>query len=406
MRQPFTVFALVFVGVLACTASAADSAGMPWDLEALSAAPKVYAAPDHGAEGVRAIFYDGLPWKGKPTRVFAYVAVPDLPDGRKAPAMVLVHGGGGTAFPDWVRMWTGRGYAAIAMDTCGCVAGGGHKKRPRHDHGGPPGWGGFDQIADPLRDQWTYHAVADVVLAHSLLRSMPGVDAERTGLTGISWGGYLTCIVAGVDPRFKVAMPVYGCGYLGDNSAWVGRLGKMGSEKADRWLALWDPSRYLPAARMPMLWVAGTNDFAYPMDSLRKSYRLPKGPRWLAIRPRMPHGHGGPGENPEELRAMADAVLRGGTPLATVLARGRDGRRVWVTFTSPVPVAKAVLHYTRDTGTWKERKWQEAPAALDAAAGKVSAELPEGTTVYYVNLVDDRGLVVSSEHEEMPAAAP
>ena len=39
----------------------------------------------------------------------------------KLPAMVLVHGGAGTAFADWVRMWKRRGYAAIAMDTCGSV---------------------------------------------------------------------------------------------------------------------------------------------------------------------------------------------------------------------------------------------------------------------------------------------
>jgi len=252
MRSAFVVS--VFLVLATCAwAGAAEPAAPPWDLEALSAAPAVHDAPDHGAEGVRAIFYDGLPCNGKPTRVFAYVAVPDLPEGKKAPAMVLVHGGGGSAFAGWVRLWLKRGYAAIAMDTCGCVSGGGHRNHPRHDRGGPPGWGGFDQVDAPLRDQWTYHAVADVVLAHSLLRSMPGVDAERTGLTGISWGGYLTCIVAGVDPRFKVAMPVYGCGFLGENSAWVGRLAKMGPEMAERWLARWDPSRYLPAARMPVL---------------------------------------------------------------------------------------------------------------------------------------------------------
>ena len=405
MRQPFTMFALVCVGVLAGTASAADPAASPWDVEALSAPPKVYDAPEHATDGVKAVFYEGLPCNGKPTRVFAYYAVPDLPKGEKAPAMVLVHGGGGSAFPNWVRLWTGRGYAAIAMDTCGCVSGGGHGKRPRHARGGPPGWGGFDQIDQPVHDQWTYHAVADVILAHSLIRSLPGVDPDRTGLTGISWGGYLTCIVAGVDHRFKFAAPVYGCGFLGDNSTWLGRFRQMGPEKAERWLGLWDPSRYLPTARMPMLWVAGTNDFAYPMDSLQKSYRRPKGPRWLAIRPRMPHGHGGPGEKPEEIRAMADSFLRDGKPLLRITDRGRDGRRAWAAFESPVPVVKAVLHYTCEVGTWKERKWQEAPAALDAAAGKVSADLPEATTVYYVNLTDDRGLVVSSEHEEVPAAS-
>jgi len=29
-------------------------------------------------------------------------------------------------------------------------------------------------------------------------------------VTGISWGGYLTCIVAGIDDRLKAAVPVYG----------------------------------------------------------------------------------------------------------------------------------------------------------------------------------------------------
>ena len=48
----------------------------------------------------------------------------------------------------------------------------------------------------------------DVILAHSLLRSWPRVDPERIGLTGISWGGYLTCIATGVDNRFKFAIPV------------------------------------------------------------------------------------------------------------------------------------------------------------------------------------------------------
>ena len=103
----------------------------------------------------------------------------------------------------------------------------------RDDQGGPPGWGGFDQMAWPREDQWTCHAVADVILAHSLIRSLPEVDPERTGVTGISWGGYLTCIVAGVDRRFKLAVPVYGCGFYRD-TAFEGELQKLRPEGADR----------------------------------------------------------------------------------------------------------------------------------------------------------------------------
>ena len=41
------------------------------------------------------------------------------------------------------------------------------------------------------------------------------------------------------------------------------------------------------------------------------------------------------------------------------------------------------------------------PAELDAAAGTASGVLPDGTTVYYFNLIDRRGLVASTEHYEL-----
>src|SRR5262249_21875508 len=150
---------------------------------------------------------------------------------------------------------------------------GAYAKWQRHEAGGPPGWGDFEHTDEPITDQWSYHAVSDVIRAHSLLRAMPEVDPDRIGITGISWGGYLTCIVSGLDHRFKFAAPVYGCGFLGENSAWVPEFKRLGS-KGDRWLAMWDPSHYLKNTKIPMLWVTGTNDFAYPLDSLQKSYRL------------------------------------------------------------------------------------------------------------------------------------
>ncbi len=188
-----------------------DPEGPMWDLELLSQPPQVWPAEAHHEEGVDAIFYEGRPFRGRPTRVFAYIGVPEVEPGEQVPAMVLIHGGGGTAEAEWVRIWNARGYAAILMDTCGCVPGGEPGNRPRHEFGGSPGTGGWGQTDWPREDQWTYHAVADALLANSLLRSLPEVDPERIGVTGISWGGYLTSIVAGVDPRLKLAIPVYGC---------------------------------------------------------------------------------------------------------------------------------------------------------------------------------------------------
>jgi len=359
-------------------------------------APQAHPATEFRAEGLEAIFYDGLPWKGKPTRVFAWLGVPKLEVGKKAPGIVLIHGGGGTAFDRWARLWVERGYAAIAMDTCGTVPKGTYGKWDRHQWAGPPGYE-FETVDEPMVDQWPFHAIADVILAHSLLRSRPEVDADRIGVTGISWGGYLTCIVSGLDDRLKFAIPVYGCGFLGENSTWAPLLAKMGA-RGQRWLAMWDPSHYLKAGTMPKLWVTGTNDFAYPLDSVQKSYRLAGGRSTLCIRLRMPHGHRGPAENAEEIRAFADSIARGGKPLTEVTEQFRAGEKVLVRFESALPVIKAELLYTEGSEAWTQRRWETAEARIDQAAKSVTATLPSGTTAYFLNLVDEERRIVSSEH--------
>jgi cephalosporin-C deacetylase-like acetyl esterase len=392
-------YLLLLMGASALQAQAR----LPWDAAALSKPPRTFETTTD-EPGVKALFYESVLFHGKPTRVFAYYGLPaGAGRAQRAPAMVLIHGGGGTAFAEWVRMWNKRGYAAIAMDTCGNRPGRAESKwanppRQRHEFSGPPGWGDFAHVDEAPGDQWSYHAVAAAVLAHSLIRSFPEVDPKRIGVTGISWGGYLTSIVAGVDKRFRFAAPVYGCGFLGEDSAWLAEFEKMGKERAARWLSLWDPSEYLGRARAPMLWVTGTNDFAYPFPSLQRSYRLPRGRRTLAIRVRMPHDHVA-GAKPEEIFAYADALLGHGVPLARVVSSQTAGGRILVRYRSRQAMARAELNFTRNTGRWQDRRWETVAAALDGRRHTASAEVPADARAWYVNLFDDRGLVVSSEHE-------
>jgi len=96
---------------------------------------------------------------------------------------------------------------------------------------------------------------------------------------------------------------------------------------------------------------------------------------------------------------MANAVLRQGPRLAKISEQGRDGAKVWATFETTSKAAKAELNFTRDTGKWQGRKWETVPAMLVADQHRVTAELPADAKVYYLNLVDEQGLVVSTEHE-------
>ena len=65
-----------------------------------------------------------------------------------------------------------------------------------------------------------------------------------------------------------------------------------------------------------------------------------------------------------------------------------------------MPVERAELNVTRERGRWQDRAWVATPATLDPS-GTVTATLPEGTTVNYLNIFDNRGCVASTEHEEL-----
>ncbi len=392
--------ALLFAlgSLLEATAAAPSSERFtgPWDLAALKEVPSAAWRPRQ--DGVQEVYYGGEPLAGKPTRVFAYYAQPGSNDG-PFPAMVLVHGGGGTAFAQWATLWAKRGYAALAMDLGGC---GPERKRLADgipDQGHPEKFRRF-ATDDQAKRLWTYHAVAAVIRGHSLLRAREEVDAQRTGLTGISWGGYLTCIVAGLDDRFRVAVPVYGCGFLDENSCWLNEFDALGPEQTQRWVAQFDPSRYLPGVRCPILFLNGTNDFAYPLDSYRKSYRLVPGPIDLRIEVRMPHGHP-QGWAPKEIGLFVDSVLAGGDPLARVGPTQVAENEAIAKFSAEVPVTAGHLHYTADSGTWSERTWHTIDATL--SDDTVSARLPEDRPlVYYLSVTDDRGAMVSSQHATLP----
>ncbi len=397
MHTPFPALMLgLLVAVGAGCASVRPSASTgPWDLKRLSEVPAVEWGARTGR--VQRVMYEGEPLGGKPTRVFAYLGRPaEAADamGPRFPAMVLVHGGGGTAFREWAEHWASRGYVALAMDLAG--------KGPE----GPLPDGGPDQ-ADTVkfrdydeaqvRELWSYHAVAAVIRGHSLLRSLPEVDASRIGITGISWGGYLTCIVAGIDSRLKVAVPVYGCGFLGDNSVWKdGSLARMSPAARERWLRDFDPSRYLAGVRCPILFLNGTSDFAYPLDSYQKSYRLVADRhRNVSVVVDLPHGHLW---TFAEVDAFVDSALTGGTPLPRVRSDGVKEGHLRATVRSKVPVREAWLCFTTDTGAWQKRKWTRQPARVEGRT--VSAPLPTdaASVTAYLAVVDERGRRVSGEH--------
>lgn len=384
-----------------------------WNLTELKKAPAMRWLSQDGP--VHSLLYRGEKYQGHDTEVFAFYASPatlkETQPGAKFPGVVLIHGGGGTAFVEWAHRWAKRGYAAIAMDLAGCrpmdpmygsdgapVLGQASKpeSRTRLPNGGPAQGHPekFDTIGGDFSDDWPYHAAASVIRAHSLLRSFPEVIADRTAVTGISWGGYTTCLVASLDDRFRAAVPVYGCGFLFEGES-VQRpsIDKLG-ERREEWIKTYDPSSLLPRCRVPILFVNGTNDIHYTLDSYQKSFNVVPGQKQMRIEVNMRHGHP-PGWAPEEIGLFVDSHCRDGQPLAMPGEPKLVNNKIRVPYSSTVSLKSAALHFTTDTGLRFDRKWQTLPGEINSDT-VVFPKPPADANTWFVTLTDNRGAMVSS----------
>jgi dienelactone hydrolase len=390
-----------------------------WNLTALKRVPSMRWQSQAGP--VHSLLYAGEKWNGHDTEVFAFYASPvtlgEAKPSENFPGVVLIHGGGGTAFAEWAWLWAKRGYAAIAMDLSGSQPidplydsqgtpilnqAAKPETRKRLPNGGPNHGHPekFDSIGGDFSDDWPYHAAASVIRAHSLLRSFPEVIVERTAVTGISWGGYTTCLVASLDDRFKAAVPVYGCGFLYEGeSVQKPSIDKL-DDRRDLWIKSYDPSSLLVHCRVPILFVNGTNDIHYPLDSYQKSFDVVPGFKQLRIEVQMRHGHP-PGWSPQEIGLFIDSYCRNGKPLPVPTKITIEDNQIRLAYTSVIPLKSAQLHYTSDDGLRSKRQWKSLPAEMNAES-IVAQKPPAEANTWFVSLTDQRDAMVTSTIQFQP----
>lgn len=271
--------------------------------------PEFDPKPNTAWYGIKALWFEGTAYSGQKTKVFAYIGYPKEAEFEKVPAVVLVHGGEGHAFPEWIKKWNEKGFAAIAMDTTGYFPneawrglvgteeGTAKDKYDRRLYGqlaeegytvGPDNVDMRTDVALPLQEQWMYHAVADTILAHNILRQDERIDSERIGICGISWGGVITSIAIGYDTRYSFAIPIYGSAYLGVSSESV--LDKVFRQENIK--RLWSAEDRLHHVNFPVLWLCWRDDPLFSITGHRMSYERTKDSgSILSINPNMGHGH-------------------------------------------------------------------------------------------------------------------
>jgi dienelactone hydrolase len=394
MNKSLIIFA---IGCSMFLRSEAQIKGSLWDVKGIHDTPKYRVI---SSDSVVGIFYEGLNYKNHPQNVFAYYSTPGIITGDKSkdknlPAVVLVHGGGGAAFPQWVAMWARKGYAAIAMDWRGNGPDGKHIENGFEEvNGNTP----FFTIFPNLNEQWMFQAIADVILAHNLIRSFPEVDSNRTALTGISWGGIITLTMSGLDNRYKVAVPVYGGGFFPTSVFVAQQLNALNPTDINIWLKQYDPSRHVGEARMPILFVNGSNDGGCYLDSYARTYRLVKN-KTLSVQVGLLHGHygHGAGMDVKETIPFIDSYINGTKALCSIEVPTIKNDKIEALVNLSVPILKVYLNYTTDTaGILMDRKWNTVEVSL--VKNKIVSSLPPiNSTMWFLSAIDERGLKTSSE---------
>ena len=285
----FLVALLIPVASLAAAGDFSEERRLVLELGNLTAPPARFPAEGFASDGgIEAIYFEGLPWKGRATRVLAWLGLLEDRDGRAPAISIAVEG---------------------QTDEAEEVPAGIRLSWKRNALGGPKRDGIYADSFEPLRDQWMYHAVAHTVLANSLLRALPKVDADKVGLMGISWGGVITSTVIGIDSRFAFAIPTYGCGHQFDSANHWGEA--LGSNRLYR--EVWDPVVRMDRVRTPVLWLSWPGDAAFPLGCQAACYRSAPGRRMVSLIPGMGHGHRA-GWAPPDSYAFADSVVSSGGP--------------------------------------------------------------------------------------------
>lgn len=364
---------------------------LPYDLLATQkdAIPTVSETSLCAEEGVTAIEYAGADYYGKTTKVFAYIGFPDDASAEnKVPAVVLVHGGNGTAFADWVRDWNARGYAAIAMDTEG--------RRPDGSQDGLGGPSNDSLLTDSIEitNQWMFQAVSAVIRGMSVLSSYEEVDISKIGIVGVSWGSVITSITLGVDDRFNFAIPIYGTGHLDESVSWFSKYGI-----TEHGFELWDPSHYFPFYTTKLHLVNSDHDPYFSANiNTHSAYELGAGVTYLAE-----HTHSQvEAEGIEEVYAFADECVKGKSYLPEIKRASLKEDKISIRFTIPndaIPVAIEVyskrtpLTYTPDTeysvAIDEDFALVDTPVRFDPVNGRAEIMMPWESELIYFNIIVD-----------------
>jgi len=187
---------------------------------------------------------------------------------RKYPLVVSIHGGpAGQYGVDWYhefQVYAAKGYAVLFTNPRGSTGYG-----QKFERGIVNEWGGKDYL--------------DIMNGlDAALKKYPWIDQDRMGVTGGSYGGYMTNWIVGHTNRFKAAVTLRSVvNFISDDGTRDGAYGHssdFGGDIFQKFDLYWDrsPLKYAASVKTPTLILHSDNDFRVPIEQGEQWFRALK----------------------------------------------------------------------------------------------------------------------------------
>lgn len=188
--------------------------------------------------------------------------------GKKYPMILSVHGGpAGMYGVDWYhefQVYAARGWAVLFTNPRGSTGYG-----EKFERGIAGEWGGKD-YADVMNG------------VEAVLKQNPWIDRDRLGVTGGSYGGFMTNWIVGHTNIFKAAVTLRSVvNFISDEGTRDGAYGHkrdFGGDLFEKFDLYWDrsPLKYAKNVKTPTLILHSDNDFRVPLEQGEQWFRALK----------------------------------------------------------------------------------------------------------------------------------
>ena len=342
-----------------------------------------------------------------PNRIFCASAVPMGAAG-PLPVLFVFHGGGGHA-SGALALGVARsnpGFATVAVDYNGqfrpvdapvtqWVTVTEELRQARHD-----------LVSNPLNFPM-YHYTQVARRALDWVEKQPWADSSRFGAVGISYGGWLSFFLAGVDTRIS---SIYTAVSSAGTEGMRGRSSLPHDWPPEDQIEIWkrhaDPIQYAEQSKARVFLNLSTNDRFFWLDGAARHRALfPIEAQWV-VTPNKDHGNGGP-DLPNPMGLWHRAVHMEGVPFSSFgeIALPQGNNRLFSTSISADRPLKSVhLAWSPGNEVSPARYWRWIECTENA--GMWSAGIPSGFTDIeahvYFTAVDVDGRALSSDLIRVP----